>query len=351
MNKKLIASAMGLVMAGGMGLANADVKLYGKLDLSLLATDSDAPGYQDDINMKSTNSAIGVKGTEDLGNGLSAFFKMEYEADMANGGDFGKGRDQYLGLKMEQFGKLTFGTTSTAYKSGASKIDAFWRTPLEGRQIGLASRLHAGKGEEGEGRGTNMIRYDSVKMGGLGLTATYQFDSSKGDGEDDDPYSVGLSYKGGGLFAHVAYIDTQQTGDTAAAEAIVKYNLNDAIEFHGIYELDKGLITNYANNGFLGYGGAKTGTSQDDGANIWSVGATYMIGNNLIGADYGQRDNSNGADGIAGTADDIESLDAWRLAAYHSFSKRTRVYLGYASTDYDKKGTDTRWALGMRHSF
>ena len=77
MNKKLIVSAMSLAMAGGMGLANADVNLYGQIDLSLLATDSDANGYQDDINMKSQNSAIGVKGTEDLGNGVAAFFLLE----------------------------------------------------------------------------------------------------------------------------------------------------------------------------------------------------------------------------------------------------------------------------------
>lgn len=376
MNKKLIASAMGLVMAGGMGLANADVKLYGQLDVSLNATDSDVKSstsatkaaeesqtgnsYQDDINMKSNTSAVGVKGSEDLGNGLSAFFKVEWQADVVNGGSF-KGRDQYLGLKMERFGKLTFGTTSTAYKSPGSKIDAFYRTPVEMRATGLQSNLHSGKGEEGQGRGTNMVRYDSPKMSGFGLTGTYQFDSNKQgtNVEDDDPYSIGLTYKGGNLFAAATYISTQQNDDAEAAQFLVRYTM-DAFSVHGIYELDQGLITAQGNNGINQSSGnlGRKGTAKDDGADIWSVGGTYTIGNNLVGVDYGQRSDSKGVDGIdqsnaaAGSAyDDIQEYDVWRIAAYHKFSKRTRVYAGYANTDYEDKGEDDVFALGMRHKF
>ena len=36
------------------------------------------------------------------------------------------GRDQYVGLNMEHFGKLTFGTTSTAYKDVSKQIDPFY---------------------------------------------------------------------------------------------------------------------------------------------------------------------------------------------------------------------------------
>jgi predicted porin len=348
MNKKLIATAMGLAMAGGMGLANADVKLYGQIDLSLVATDSDAPGFEDDINMKSTNSNIGVKGEEDLGNGMSAFFKLEYETDVANASGL-SGRDQYVGLGMENFGKLTFGTTSTAYKSPSKQIDFMYMTQLQSRQIGLQSNLHSGKGEEGQGRGTNMVRYDSPSLSGFTLNGTYQFDSSKGDGEDDDPYSVGLTYKGGNFFANASYIDTQRDDDGAAAEFLVRYDWND-LSVHGIYELDKGLITAQRDNG-LGTSFSRKGSAQDDGADIYSVGATYTIGNNLIGADWGHGDDSDGVDGVAGTGDDLEEYDVWRIGAWHSFSKRTRVYAGYANTDYNDKGEDDTFALGLRHNF
>ena len=350
MNKKLIASAMGLILAGGMGLASADVKLYGKLTLELDAVDSDAPGFSDDINLNSNTSSIGVKGSEDLGNGMSAFFKLEYQSDITEGGDL-VGRDQYIGLKMERFGKLTFGTTSTAYKSPGSKIDAFYRTNLQSRGTGLQSNLHSGKGEEGHGRGTNIARYDSPKWKGLGLTATYQFDSDKqGGAEDDDPYSLGIHYKGGNFYAAASYIDTQQDDDASAAQFLAKYTWN-AFEFHGIYELDGGLITAHRTNGIEGGTGGRAGSAQDDGADIYSVGATYTIGNNLIGADWGQGSDSDGKDGVGGTADDLEEYDVWRIAAYHKFSKRTMVFGGYANTDYEDKGEDEIFSLGMRHSF
>ena len=385
MNKKLVVTAMGLVLAGGMSLANADVKVYGQLDVSVNATDSDvgsnnAPantkrasdigqngaGYSDDINMTSNTSAVGVKGSEDLGGGMAAIFKVEWDADLVNGGAF-KGRDQYIGLKTEGFGKLVFGTTSTAYKSAGSKIDAFYRTPLQMRAVGLQSNLHSGKGIIGQGRGTNMVRYDSPSIAGFAMTGTYQFNNNKQKTsqtapapQDDDPYSLGVQYKGGGLYAAASYISTQQTNNAEAAQFIARYDMGD-LSFHGIYELDKGLITAQANNGRGQSSNPfnRSGTSKDDGANIWSVGMTYKIANNLVGFDYGQRDNSNGKNnvdegaltGIGSTYDDIQDYNAWRIAGYHKFSKRTRVYAGYAVTDYNDKGEDDTFSLGMRHNF
>jgi predicted porin len=362
MNKKLIATAMGLVMAGAMGLASADVKLYGKVTLELDAVDSDAQGFSDDINLNSNTSSIGVKGSEDLGNGLSAFFKLEYQTDPTEGSSL-TGRDQYIGLKMERFGKLTIGTASTAYKSPGSKIDAFYRTNLQSRGIGLQSNLHSGKGEEGHGRGTNMFRYDSPKfLGGVSVTGTYQFDSDKQDQaepppcdtnpdcEDDDPFSLGIQYKGGNFFAAASYISTQRSNDAEAAQFLAKYTWND-FSFHGIYELDQGLITAHRSNGIGGGTGGRAGDAQDDGADIYSVGATYTIGNNVIGADFGQGSDSDGKDGVNGTADDLEEYDVWRIAAWHKFSKRTGAFFGYGNTDYDDKGEDEIWSLGMRHSF
>ena len=236
MNRKLSVTTMGLLLACAAGVAGAEVALYGQVDLSVNAKDSDfsdtdpivgsgddVNGTGDDINMKSNQSAIGVKGSEDLGNGLSAFFKIEYQTNVNDSDDSGwKGRDQYVGLKMERFGKLTLGTMSTAYKSPGSQIDPFYRTSLQSRVWGLQSALHSGKGENGQGRTTNTIRYDSPSMWGVSLYGTYSLDQNKDDANgDDDTYSLGAQYKGGNFFAFVSYIDTQQDpSDTAAAHAI-----------------------------------------------------------------------------------------------------------------------------------
>ena len=216
MNKKLIAAAIAAAFAAPA--AYADATLYGKMHASIDQIDYESSG-EDNYEVNSRASRLGFKGSEDLGNGMSAFFKLEYESDITEG-DSLSGRDQYIGIKMERFGKLTFGTTSTAYKSPGSKIDVFYRTNLQSRTIGLQSNLHSGKGEEGHGRATNTIGYNSPNWSGFGLQATYTLDSTEADGEDDDPWSVGATYSGlGGLYVFASYVTTNASGDDDAGRA------------------------------------------------------------------------------------------------------------------------------------
>jgi predicted porin len=354
MNKKLLATAVGLVLAGGMGLASADVKLYGQIDVSIDAqdpVDPFDPNSNDDVNLNSNTSAIGVKGTEDLGNGMEAFFKVEYQTDITNddNGDGWTGRDQYIGLGHENFGKLAFGTMSTAYKAQAAKIDPFYRASLQARDLGLQSRLHAGKGEEGHGRATNTIGYSSPNWSGFGLRATYTLDSDENDGpggttEDDDPWSVGATYSGlGGLYAFVSYVTTNSSGDDDATQIGAQWTFDSIdVEVHGIYEIDGGLIT------LRQYGlDDGSGTAGDgDGADVWSVGGSWTIGNNVIGGDYGQGGEVDN-DAII-VPDDYQS---WRIMGAHMFSDRTMVYAGYANVDPDETDDVDIFSVGARHKF
>ncbi len=344
MNKKFIVTAMGLVLAGGMGLANADVKLYGQLDVSIDSVDVD--GGSDDVNMGSNRSAVGFKGTEDLGGGLKAFFKVEYQTDVDDAGtaagpleddtnegdgkDGWKSRDQFIGLKSEGFGKLTFGMMSTAYKSPASKLDPFYRTRNQARNIGLQSALHKGRGEEGQGRATNTVRYDSPNFSGINVFGTYTFDNSEADGENDDPYSLGVSYKGGGIYAFASYITTDTGGDDEATQFGAKYSMGD-ISVWGMYEIDGGLI-----NGGAG-----------DGADIWNIGGSFTMGNNLISVDYAEGDDVD----LNGGGKANTSYSTWRVGGYHKFSNRTRVYATFAQQDMDATGETDIFSLGMRHNF
>jgi predicted porin len=357
MNKNFSTAALGLALAGGMGLASADVQLYGQIDVSIDAFDQDSITVngvrvqegQDDVNMNSNTSAIGVKGGEDLGNGLEAFFKVEYQTDVVNDddGDGWTGRDQYIGLGHEMVGKLALGTMSTAYKAQSAKIDPFYRTSLEARGVGLQSALHRGKGEEGQGRATNTVGYASPNWAGFGLRGTYTLDSDENDGpggtkEDDDPWSAGLSYSGlGGLYAFVSYVTTNSSGDDDATQIGAQYSFG-AFEVHGIYEMDGGLIT------LRQYGSADPGSNtagSGDGADIWSVGGSWTIGNNVVGFDYGQGDE---ADDNTVVVDDYAS---WRIVAAHMFSDRTMLYGGYANVDPDAGGETDLFSLGARHKF
>jgi len=359
MNKKLIATAMGLVLAGGMGLANADVSLYGQLTMSIDKIDED--GGTDDTNMNSTQSAIGVKGSEDLGNGMQAIFQVEYEADIDDSGSW-TGRDQFIGVQTDSFGKLTFGTLSTAYKSASVALDPFYRMPIQARAVGIQSVLHSGKGDDAQGRATDTVRYDSPSWSGLGLTATYTLDNSKADGEDDDPYSIGVTYSGlDWLYAFATYITDDSVGNNEAWQVGAKGTFGDASVW-AMYEGDNGLISSNTIDGLideylsnadcvsLGFADCADFKNQARGEgekmNIWNVGGSYKIANNLLSASYGHADDMDFGGGV-----EFGEYDAWNIGAQHMFSERTRVFVGYADRDYNDFGEAKIATLGMRHNF
>ena len=189
MKKSILAIAVAATMAAPAAMAAPT--LYGNVHLSLNAADNDVVGADNNLRVSSNTSAIGVKGSEDLGDGLKAIYKVEWEVvigekydttpdDNAAGGAFLNGstvgglsgRDQFVGLK-GGMGTIKFGTMSSNYKQMGGKVDPLYRTPLEGRGFLMtqSSTLHGGKGFN-RGRSTHTAQYTSPKMGGVQLVLT-----------------------------------------------------------------------------------------------------------------------------------------------------------------------------------
>lgn len=371
MNKNVLITAMSLAMLGGTSLANAEVTLYGQIDLSIDYFDDG--NNNDDINMGSNRSSIGVKGAEDLGNGMSAFFKLEWQVD-AEDADIAKssfnedetsggftGRDQYLGLKFERFGKLTFGTMSTSYKSSASSLDPMYRTRIQARNTGIQSVLHKGKGDSGEGRATNAVRYDTPSWNGFGATVNYSLDNDKDAGavaagktkNDDNSWGGGVHYKGGNLYAFADYITNGQSGDSDAYQLGAKYNFLEAFAVWAMFEKDLGLISTQT------WGTGNRG----DGADIYHLGGSWSRGNNTLAAAYAYSDD--GGAKVSGTKVKSE-YNSYQVSAQHKFSNRTKIYTGLSVLDCDdgnegisgarfcksdNDDSEVLYTVGMRHNF
>jgi predicted porin len=345
MTKKILPALIGAALAGGMSVAAADVTVFGHIDTSLDNVDFDPGGgspSQDDLNFHCTTCSIGFKGSEDLGNGLKAIFKLDFQYDtiVRNDGD-GSGadgdndnsglldRDQWLGLA-GGFGQVRIGTISTVYKSHGAMIDPLYRTYLQGRDHGLQSSFHSGAGEELQGRATNTARWDSANYNGFKVGAHYTLDSTEGDGEDNNPYGIGGSYENGGILVFADYISndgsvTDPAGDITAWKVGGKYSLNN-FAVMGQYE-----------DGEFDTGAGEEGTQ-------WHVAGTYTMGNNSIYAGYGQATDE--ATGVP----DVDT-DAWTIAGMHNMSKRTMVYLGYNKEDEDNGPEEDTFSLGVKHKF
>ena len=329
MNKNLISFAVAAVLAGGVTAVSAsNVTVYGKVLMSIDNLDQNGS----DTTMESRNGfgAIGVKGSEDLGNGLTAMFQLEYGTNPSEAGTFG-GRDQWLGLKGD-FGTVRFGSISTNYKQSGAALDPMWRTSLDSRDAVRQSQLHSGNGDNGQGRATNTVRYDSPSFNGAKVVANYTLDNGSGV-EDNDAFGIGLHYSEGPLFANIDYITNDNGGDDDAWKIGARYKMDD-FTFYGGYERG-GLLFANLNGGAAGLG--------DGSADLWHLGASFTMGSTMFYGAYGQGDRSTGA------ANDEH--DSWTLAVNHKLSKRTSVYGGFEALDRDTQDKRELFTVGMVHNF
>ena len=110
MKKLLLASA---VAALSVSAANAAPTVYGKVFLSLDAVDSDFTDSTD-VELNSTASRIGLKGSEALTGNTDVIYQLEYvvNPDDKDGDQF-ESRDTYIGFANNTVGTFKFGRNSS----------------------------------------------------------------------------------------------------------------------------------------------------------------------------------------------------------------------------------------------
>ena len=394
MIKKILPAMIGAALVGGMAPALADVTVFGHLDTSVDYRDQ----RNSSTNLNCNTCSLGFKGSEDLGNGLKAIFKVDFQFDMTERNPqksksqlanvnvvtptFPTGatltsttvvlpvvvntdnsssitdRDQWLGLA-GNFGQLRFGTISTIYKSHGAMIDPLYRTSVQARGIGLQSTLHKGAGEDGQGRAEDTIRYDSPSWNGLKLGATYTMQTDNGIRNTNSPFGVGAEYKNGPFLVFVDYITNDAGGDDDAAKIGGKWTFGN-YSLYGQYEADGGLISclSGAQRSLGSSCGATSGSG--DGADVWEIGGTGTWGNNTLVAAYGQGDETSGGKFDPATFRRFNNgYSTFEIVGVHSLSKRTSVYGGYAKIEPDGRDYLTGRSddsidtvtLGMKHLF
>jgi predicted porin len=316
MNKTLIAMAVAGVMAAPMA-AQADATVYGKIHMSIDAADN---GTDSGTFLQSNSSRIGFKGSEDLGGGLSAIWQYESNASFSNctgsscvgssANGFG-GRNSYVGLK-GSWGTVLGGRHDTPMKDVARKFDLF------GDQVG-DSRNVIGQGD-GSGRGfdlrmNNVIAYVTPTFGG-GFDARVAYvleDNNLATGGKTDALSANISWKGGDLLVAAGY-ETHGEDWNAGTESETGMRV-------GVKWTPGGFIV----SGFYETLADIGGTSGND-ADAMGVGAGFKMGKNVFKAQYYTVDNDLGSENDA---------SVMAVGWDHNLSKRSTVYIAYATTDND----------------
>ena len=335
MKKSLIATAV----AAGMlatGAAQADPKVYGIIHLSIdTFSDNHYSGGSllklDEPEMNSNTSAVGVKGSEDLGGGLKAIYKLEWQvnvADRVSGGAL-TDRDQWVGLK-GGWGKIAAGTMSSNYKQMGGKIDPFYRTVAEGRGIlNMQSSAHGGAGTDGEGRMSQALQYTTPKMAGIEIVLNTTVSAAGGGNCNDaanlaangvgcdETIGIGARWSNKNFLVYLDYLDPNAGGTgpvggtqtTLTDESIAKIGgkwSNKAFAVAAQYEATEDQLGgDYA---FL--------------SGLWNINK-----NNTVALTFGQQDNVS---------------NAYALGYVYKMSKLTNVYAAYGYVEADTcSGTST----------
>jgi predicted porin len=204
-NGLLHIGVLGLLSTGLSGHAcrAAELNLYGVGHLSYDAMDT---GVSSSSYVHSNSTRLGIKGDQDLDNGLSVYVQYESGADLTahgtgdgNGGAtsagqvFTRARDSFLGLKSNDFGSIQFGRVG-----GMNQW--LYDYNLFGDQVGDLGNVWGGDGLPG--RIDDAVEYISPTLHGLRLALTYVPDEG---GHNQHDEVVKADYVLGGLKLGAGY--------------------------------------------------------------------------------------------------------------------------------------------------
>ncbi len=375
MFKKTLAAVAVLGAFAGSAFA-ANVTMYGIVDTGLGYTSIDK-GYGEDVNTfdmrAGQNSAnrFGVKGEEDLGNGVKVGFSLENgfssddgklstagrlfdrEALLYVAGDFGE-------LGMGRQGDLASGNGRYGLFGGkVSPFSTGW-SDIAGHKYVMGA---------GFGRMDNSVTYKTPTFAGFNVLAQYSFkkdsakDGREGSSAVDRQYALGASFTAGDLYltgivtqTNLKSLGQQDVEDPLTVSLGGNYNFGVAkLYVAGQYFKDSDLavkqIDRHDADAKTGYqkGEQFNGFGLSVGADVPAFGGTAKV---LVGY-------MDAEDQAAENAQDLQRY-TFSVGYEYPLSKRTFVYggAGYYMDSYDKveAGHDDKASVaavnaGLVHKF
>ncbi|MBS7817078.1 porin [Wohlfahrtiimonas chitiniclastica] len=389
MKKSLVVVALAGAMA--FTAASAETVLYGSIRLGAEVQKNHFSEANIDgtkvavknkrgLQMEDFGSRLGLKGSEDLGNGMKAIYQVEWGFDGMAGG---KGADYelrlaYIGLTGD-WGTFALGrqnnpfteslnagtiadefngnytsalriATGAVFAGPETGVDNFNATVMPtrvGNSVAYVSPSFsgfnftvAGIAEAPEGKAIDK---------GLGIYTADVYNAKNNKSKGFDIYTVGLNYEHeSGFYAKAAYLGTDLYKDAKRGNAY-------------------GVNVGFANEQFgvnADFGAAERGRKSDTQAKIsskgWDVGAQFSFGPDYfstVRATVGQSTTNYKyveADKVK------DKMTVWALGFEQKLSTRTKVWAEFAKenrkvketgvTESNKRHNDV-FSLGIRHDF
>jgi len=365
MKKTLLAAAL---LAGFAGAAQAEtsVTLYGIIDTGIGYNKIDAPGYEHSsvgmVNGLQSGSRWGLRGTEDLGDGLRAVFTLESGFDSSTGnqaqGDANNdrlfGRQATIGLASDSWGQLDFGRQTNISSKYFASIDPF------GAGFNQAN-IGVGISAANTYRIDNMVLYQTPSFSGFQAGLGYSF-SANGSSNFETADNVraitaGLRYANGPLNVALTFDQLKNVHSLDDDATPRQYAIGGSYDFEVVKlalayaRTEDGWFQSSNPRGAAApYSFGNRVFADDFRANSYMVGLTAPIGgaSSLFGS-WQMVDPKN--DNLTG---DDEKMNVFSLGYTYDLSKRTNLYAvgsyakNYAFVDDAKS---TMLGVGIRHRF
>ncbi|GJL83199.1 MAG: hypothetical protein DHS20C01_28330 [marine bacterium B5-7] len=313
MNMKAIPAALAAILGTSASFSaiaddhSHEANWYGRINTAVSYESRDGDNA-DSVDIKNISSRFGVKGSEDLGNGLSAVYRYEFgvASDIADVQD--NNRLSYVGLS-GSFGTVTLGRVwSAAFNSVGTIMDV--------------SQNVGGDAYNGLYRVSNALSY-AVNAGPVALQADLVLDGDNPNSENVDQWNIGATLNAGPVTVAATYVDS----DGGDADDSNYFGLAGRFNLESIW-FGAGL------------------SASDDGTVDDAQGIALLAGGSA--GDFGWWVSlENIQDDDAGLDDDIINFNVSRF-----LSKNARVYIEGAFNDAAAEGADkTEILLGVRKDF
>ena len=366
MNKKLVA----LAVAGAFALplaaeaqTGAQVTLYGRANMDLEFVKASGAGAADGstatvTRVSSNSSRFGLRGTEALGGGLTAFFQVEnsvnWDGNGASNANTIANRETFVGLQ-GSFGQIWLGRSLSPYDD----TTPIWASGPYNYNTGLfnnsslwANNSNAIGGEAIGGyddRYSNSIRWNSPTWSGF--TVEVQL-ASKENTAHSWGFFPGVFYNNGPIQAGFTYarhdkIRCYNAAGTSYAPCAASSGItglaakDDAFTLAGSYDFGVARVA-------LMYEHLKYETPTGDlKRDMWGISGTIPMGGGLWYVYYGRAGDGKG--GASDSETRINSLvhgsdsasSNFEIGYRYDLSKRTSLNAGYVMIRNDARANYT----------
>lgn len=393
MKKSLVVVALAGAMA--FTAASAETVLYGSIRLGAEVQknhfNKEGELNKRGLQMEDFGSRLGLKGSEDLGNGTKVIYQLEWGFNGMNGDATGEGfknRLAYIGLTGD-WGTVALGRQNNPFTESlnagtiADEFNGNYTSALRIATGAVFATPYAGVNVNTDAQGAvtgfkkpssddigfdsmdtrvgNSIAYVSPSFSGFSFTVAGIAKAPKADADSYDAaynsskgfdiYTVGLNYEHeSGFYAKAAYLGADVYEDAKRGNAY-------------------GLNVGFANEQFgvnADFGAAERGRKNENQAKIsskgWDVGAQFSFGPDYfstVRATVGQS-TTNYKYAAELDQDKVkDKMTVWALGFEQKLSTRTKVWAEFAKQNSKVKGLEVEskkrhndvFSLGIRHDF